>query len=292
MLTKGTLELNAHVRANPPKSAAPEDMRAWFRTVIGVTPVPEEAKLEPSSCPVPAYWIRPEGSRPDRVILFVHGGAYILGSPQTHLELTHRFAKASKTQALSVDYRLLPEHAYPACIDDIVAAYQYLLKEGFLPQHIVIAGDSAGGGITLTTALRIRDEGLPAPGGLVCFSPWTDFTGSGESMLKNADFDAMVDGRILPVLSQMILQGRDPVASSPLFANLANLPPLFLQCGNCEVLYDDSRRLAENYAKAGSVVVYDPWDGMTHVFEGFPTFVPEAIEATERAAAFVREKMG
>lgn len=292
MLTSGTKDLNAYVRANPPRSASPEDLRAWFVHLMRVIPTPEAAKLESSSCPVPAYWIRPENARNDRIILFVHGGAYMLGSPQTHLELTYRLAKNANALALSLDYRLVPENPFPACIDDVLAAYRYLLNEGFSPQHIAIAGDSAGGGITLLSAQRIRDEGLTAPGCLVCFSPWADFTGSGESVLKNAEHDAMVDGKLLPFLAQMILQGRDPVASSPLFANLAHLPPLFLQCGDSEVLYDDSRRLAESYAKAGSSVVYDPWAGMTHVFQGFPMYIPEAIEAVERAAAFIREKQG
>lgn len=292
MITKGTQELNAYVRANTPKSAAPDDMRAWYRALVSATPVPEDAKLEPSSCPVSAHWIRPEGVRQDRVILYVHGGAYILGSTETHLELTYRLAKAAKIQVHSVNYRLLPEHAYPACIDDVVAAYQYLVSAGFSPQHIAIAGDSAGGGITLTSAMRIRDAGLPAPGCLLCFSPWTDFTASGESVQTNAQWDSMVDARLLPVLSQMVLNDRDPVAHSPLFANLAHLPPLFVQCGTGEVLYDDSRRLVENYRKAGNSVTYDPWEGMTHVFEAFPTYVPEAIEAVERAGAFLREKLG
>jgi len=292
MMTAGTERLNVYVRANPPKSAAPADMRAWFLNLVKATPVPEAAKLESSTCPVPAYWIQPEGADMGRVILYAHGGAYVLGSSETHLELVHRFAKATGARALSVDYRLLPENPYPACIDDMLDAYRYLLKEGFSPQRIALAGDSAGGGITLSTALRIRDEGLPTPGCLVCFSPWTDFTASGESIQTNGQFDKMVDARLLPMLVQIILNGRDPVASSPLFADLSKLPPLFLQAGTSEVLFDDARRLAQRYEEAGSTVVFEPWEGMTHVFQAFPTFVPEAIEAIERAGAFVREKLG
>lgn len=292
MTPSGVEKLNAFVRANPAKSAAPDDLRVWFLNLVKATPVPEAAKLEPSTCPVPASWIQPEGADPRRVILYVHGGAYILGSPLTHLELVYRFAKSAGARALSVDYRLLPEHAYPACVDDVFDAYRYLLNEGISAQHIAIAGDSAGGGITMTTALRIRDQGLPQPGCLVCFSPWTDFTGSGETVHTNASFDPMVDGRLLPLLSQMILNGRDPVASSPLFADLSNLPPLLLQAGTLEVLFDDSRRLAKRYEEAGGKVLFDAWEGMTHVFQAFPTYVPEAIEAIERAAAFVREKQG
>ena len=292
MTSSGVERLNAYCRANPPKSVAPEDMRAWFTALIAATPVPDAAKLEASTCPVPASWIRPDGVDAERVILYVHGGAYMLGSSRDYLELVHRFATAASVQALSIDYRLLPEHAYPACVDDAIEAYRYLLKEGFSPKRIAIAGDSAGGGIMLTAALRIRDEGLPQPGCLVCFSPWTDFTASGESIQTNARFDAIIDARLIPMLAQMVLSGRDAVASSPLFADLSNLPPLFVQAGSREVLLDDSRRLAKRYEEAGGKVVLDVWDELTHVFQAFPTFVPEAIKAVEQAGAFVREKLG
>lgn len=291
MITSGTEELNAYVRANRPKSIAPEDMRAWYLNLVRITPLPDSAKLEPSSCPVPASWINSEDSDGNRVLLYVHGGAYMLGSSQTHLELIHRLAKAAQIRALSVDYRLFPEHAYPACIDDAFDAYQYLLNEGFSSRNIAIAGDSAGGGITLSMVQRLRDSNLPQPGCLVCFSPWTDFTASGESVKTNAKLDAMIDVRILPRLAQMLLNGRDPVATSPLFSNLAGLPPLFLQAASSEVLFDDSTRLAERYRQAGNEIVFDPWEGMTHVFQAFPTFVPEAIEAVKRAGAFIREKL-
>jgi monoterpene epsilon-lactone hydrolase len=292
MSSSGVERLNAYCRANPPKSVAPEDMRAWFRALVAISPVPDAAKLEVSTCPVPAFWIRPDGVDTDRVILYVHGGAYILGSSQTHLELVHRFAKAASARALSVDYRLLPEHAYPACVDDVFEAYRYLLKEGISPGRIAIAGDSAGGGITLSAALRIRDERLPLPGCLVCFSPWTDFTASGASIQTNASFDAMIDARLIPMLAKLVLSGRDEVASSPLFADLSNLPALFVQAGSKEVLLDDSRRLAKRYEEAGGSVVLEVWNEMTHVFQSFPTFVPEATRAIEQAGAFVHEKLG
>jgi acetyl esterase/lipase len=292
MTVSGVARLNAHLRANPPKSVAPEDMRAWFAALVATTPIPDTAKLETSTCPVPASWIKPAGSDAQRVILYAHGGAYLLGSPQTHLELVYRFAKEASTQALSVDYRLLPENPYPACIDDVIEAYRYLLKEGISPGNIAIAGDSAGGGITLTVAQRIRDEGLSPPGCLVCFSPWTDFTGSGASLKTNAKRDAIIDGRLLPMLAQMILNGRDPVKSSPLFADLHHLPPLLVHAGADEVLLDDSTRLATSYAEAGGSVVLKVWKDMTHVFQVFPTFVSEAIESVEQSGAFVREKLG
>jgi len=291
MLTAGTEQLNAYVRANRPKSIAPEDMRAWYENLVRVTPLPDSAKLEPSSCPVPASWIRSVNALEHRVLLYVHGGAYILGSSQTHLELIHRLGNAAGIDVLSVDYRLLPEHAYPACIDDAFEAYRYLLREGFSSRHIAIAGDSAGGGITLSLVQRIRDEHISLPGCVVCFSPWADFTGSGDSVKTNAKLDAMVDARLLPMLAQLVLNGRDTVGASPLFGNFNGLPPLFVQAAACEVLFDDSTRLAARYKEAGNEVVFDPWEGMTHVFQAFPTFVPEAIPAVERAGAFIREKL-
>ncbi len=290
-MSPGAVRLNEYVRANRPKSIDPADMRAWFLDLVKVTPIPEDAKLELSSCPASASWIRPSSSATDRVILYVHGGAYLLGSSRTHLELTYRLAKNAGTIALSSDYRLLPEHPYPACVDDVVETYRYLLKEGFSPQHIAIAGDSAGGGITLTTALRLRNDGLPPPACLLCISPWTDLTGSGETLVTNARYDSMIDTSRLPFLAQLLLLGRDARAHSPLFADLHNLPPLFLQAGTAEVLFDDSRRLAERYAEAGNKVIFDPWTGMTHVFQAFPTFALEAIEATEKAASFIREHL-
>lgn len=292
MTTSGVEKLNDYVRSNAPKSAAPDDMRAWFANLVSVTPIPDEAKLEKSTCSVPAYWIRPSDANPERVLLYLHGGGYILGSAQTHLELTYRLAKTAGVRSLSVEYRLLPENRYPACVDDAIAAYQYLLNEGISPKHIAIGGDSAGGGITLQTALRIRDEGLPQPGGLVCFSPWTDFTASGESIGVNGPFDPMVDPKMIGYLGSIVVGDRDPVAMSPLFANLANMPPLFLQAGTKEVLFDDSTRLAKRYEEAGSKVVFQAWENMSHVFQAFPTFVPEAIPAIEQAAAFLRENLG
>lgn len=291
MTPSATEQLNAYVRANRAKSAAPADLREWFVNIVSAVPIPDAAKLEPSSCPVPASWIQPECADPTRVILYVHGGAYVLGSPSTHLELVYRFAKEACARALSVDYRLVPEHPYPACIDDVCEVYRYLLSEGFSPHRIAIAGDSAGGGITLSSAQRIRDAGLPQPGCLVCFSPWTDFTVSGDTITRNADFDAMVDPRLLPMLAGIILNGRDPAEVSPLFADFSNMPPLFLQAGTHEVLLDDSCRLAKRYQDAGANVIFEPWEGMTHVFQAFPTFVPEAIPAIEHAGAFVREKL-
>jgi len=290
-MSKGLPELITYFRANPPASPAPADMRAWFASLMKTTPVPSEARLEPSRCDVPASFITPEGADPSRVILYLHGGAYILGSSETHLETIYRLAKASGVRALSVDYRLAPEHAWPACREDAVAAYRWLLAQDVAPSRIAIAGDSAGGGLTLSTLLAIRDAGLPLPACGAFFSPWVDFTGSGESAKTNGAEDPLVDPRGLTMMVGAILQGRDPAESSPLFADLHGLPPLFVQVGTAEVLLDDSRRLVDKVKAAGGEAELDAWEHMIHGFQAFPTYLPEAIAATERAAAFVRARL-
>ncbi len=288
----GLERLIEFLRANRPTSIAPDDMRAWFVNLMAATPTPPGASLEQSTCPVPAYWLRPEGSHADRIILYLHGGAYILGSPETHLEMVFRFAKAARANALLVDYRLLPEHPYPACLEDALAAYQYLLAEGYDPSRIAIAGDSAGGGITTSTAVGIRNAGLSQPKCFVCFSPWVDFSGSSPSIKSNERADPLVDPRQLPMLAQLILNGRDIISGSPLHADLSGLAPFFVQVGTREVLLDDARRLAARLRELGGTIVLDEWSEMIHGFQMFPTFLTEAVDAVERAGAFVREKLG
>ncbi|MDC3957195.1 alpha/beta hydrolase [Polyangium jinanense] len=287
----GLAELITFLRSNPPKSPAPADMRAWFAAILQSTPVPSEARLERSTCDVPAYFITPPGADTSRVIFYLHGGAYILGSSETHLETVFRLAKCAGVRALSVDYRLAPEHAWPACREDAVAAYRWLLAQDVAPSRIALAGDSAGGGLTLSTLLALRDAGLPMPGCAAFFSPWVDFTASGDSTKTNAEIDPLVDPRGLAMMAGAVLQGNDPAKSSPLFADLHGLPPLFVQVGTAEVLLDDSRRLVDKVKAAGGEAVLDVWEHMIHGFQAFPTYLPEAISSTERAADFLRARL-
>ena len=285
-------ELIAYLKANPIAGNTPAELRASFAASMLVTPAPSEARLEPTACEVPSYFIAPPDADPRRVILYLHGGGYIIGSAETHLELVYRFARASGTRALSVDYRLVPEHPFPACREDALAAYRWLLAQDISPARIAIAGDSAGGGLTVSTLLGIRDAGLPMPACGVLFSPWLDFTGSGESMKTNVGRDPMIDPALMSMMVPMILQGQDPVASSPLFADLRGLPPILVQVGTAEPLLDDSRSFAEKVKNAGGEVVLDAWDDMIHVFQIFSTYLPEANEAIQRAATFVRARLG
>ncbi|UQA61684.1 alpha/beta hydrolase [Polyangium aurulentum] len=285
-------ELTAYLKATPITGTTPAELRASFAASMLVTPAPSEARLEPTACEVPSYFITPPDTDPRRVILYLHGGGYIIGSAETHLELVYRFARASGTRALSVDYRLVPEHPFPACREDALAAYRWLLAQDIAPARIVIAGDSAGGGLTLSTLLGIRDAGLPTPAGGVLFSPWLDFTGSGEAMKTNAGRDPMIDPAFMGMMVSLILQGQDPVKSSPLFEDLRGLPPLLVQAGSAEVLLDDSSRLVEKVKAAGGEATLQVWEDMPHVFQVFPTFLPEANEAIERAGTFVRARLG
>jgi acetyl esterase/lipase len=292
MSSSGAAQLFAHLQATQPASPAPADMRAWFREVTKVCAPPADSRLEPAAASVPASWITPPGADAGHVILYLHGGAYIIGSPETHHELIYRFARAAGARALAVDYRLAPEHPYPAGVEDSVAAYRWLLAQGTPPERVAIAGDSAGGGLTVAALLALRAAGDPLPGCAVCFSPWVDFTGSGASVKTNAGKDPFVDPTSMAGMAVMVLGGKDPAANSPLFGDLSRLPPLFVQVGSDEVLLDDARRLVARANESGGRAVLDVWEHMVHSFQAFPAFMPEAVPAVERAGSFVRAHLG
>ena len=248
-----------------------------------------DVTLDTANGPVPAIVATPTATPPVRHILYIHGGAYISGSPRSHVAMVARLAKRASATATLIDYRLAPEHPYPAAIDDCVAAYRVLIAD-VDPKLVTIAGDSAGGGATLATACRLRDEGDPLPGALYTMSPWTDLSGSGESVVGRQALDPMLDG------SQLVDSARlyavdvalDDHGVSPLFADLAGLPPLLVQTGTDEILLSDSTRLAERATAAGVDVTLDLADDMWHVYQAFAGYVPEATQALIRAAVFIR----
>jgi epsilon-lactone hydrolase len=243
---------------------------------------------------VPAIWVEPDGAAGDRVIQYVHGGGYVLMSARTHAKLVGHIAKATGCRALSVDYRLAPEHPHPAAVTDSVAAYRWLLAEGIEPGHVAVSGDSAGGGLTVATLLKIRDDGLPIPAAGVPLSPWIDLEGTGDSMQSRADVDLIVDGTVIKGMADMFLGGQsshDPYAA-PLHADLAGLPPLYIQVGDEETLLDDSTRLAANAEAAGVEVRLDVFPEMQHVFQMAAGNMPEADDAVDRIAAWLRPRLG
>jgi monoterpene epsilon-lactone hydrolase len=234
--------------------------------------------------------VAPGYRRLDRHILFLHGGGFAGGSPRLYRNLTWRLAAAAGAALLCPDYRLAPEHPFPAALDDARASYGFLLAEGLDPRRIVLIGDSAGGGLVFSLMLRLRDEGVPLPGAAVALSPWTDLAMTGDSLRRNAAADPMIDpDRVLP-LAAYYLAGTDPRTpyASPLYGDLAGLPPSLIQVGSDEVLRDDSVRLATRLRAAGVRVVLEIWPRMPHVWHAFAPLVPESRRAIARIGAFVR----
>ena len=238
---------------------------------------------------VPGAWIIPPGLETKRTILYLHGGSYNAGSIASHLPLTGSIALAAKARVLAIDYRLAPEHPFPAAVEDALAAYRWLLKESAQANQIVVAGDLAGGGLTLSLLLSLRDKGLPLPAAAVCLSPLTDMTFSGESWTTNARTDFMLK-RIPAVKSAEIYyreaNPRAPLVS-PLFAELAGLPPLLIQVGSEEVLLSDSTLFAEKARLAGVDVTLENWKGMQHVWQYAASLLPEGRQAVARIGEFI-----
>lgn len=238
---------------------------------------------------VPATWIDVKGVRRDRVVLYLHGGAFITETPQFHGALLARICREARARGLMVSYRLAPEHRYPAALDDCLAAYRWLLAQGQEPGRVVVAGDSAGGNLTLALLLRLRDEGLPLPAGAVALSPVADLTFSGESVRRNDGIDDMFSADLMDNLVPVYLPRRELCAHphvSPVFGDCTGLPPLLLVVGSTELLLDDSVRVAQRWPGATLLV----WHGMPHVFAGFD-FLPEAREAIRRIGRFMRERL-
>lgn len=240
----------------------------------------------------PAEWLRPPSATPGRVVLYLHGGGYVIGSPRSHRHLAAAIAGAAAASALLLDYRLAPEHPFPAAVEDATAAYRWLLDQAIAPEHIVIAGDSAGGGLTVATLLALHEARVPLPAGGVCISPWVDLTCSGASYRTMAAADPIVRRAGVEEMARAYLGAtppRTPLAS-PLFADLRGLPPLLIHVGSDEVLLDDAVLLAER-AKAGGVdATLEIYDRMIHVWHWFLPMLDEAQTAVEAIGRFVRSR--
>ena len=238
---------------------------------------------------VPAEWIAAPGAIADRVILYLHGGGYVLGSINTHRAMIARIARASNARALAIDYRLAPEHPFPAAVEDATAAYKWLLAQGYKPAKIVIAGDSAGGGLALATLIALRDAKQPMPAGCVPISPWTDLEGTGDSIRTKAAKDPMVQQDNLAGSAKQYIGGADPKNPllSPLHADYRGLPPMLIHVGEAEILLDDATRVAERAKRAGVDVQLEVWDDMIHVWHVFAKILPEGQQAIDKIGKFV-----
>ncbi len=269
-----------------------EEQRAGMEAIASQFQLAEDVRCEPVDAGgVPAEWIATPGAAVEHVIFYLHGGGYMIGSITTHREMISRLSRASGARALAIEYRLAPEHPFPAAVEDATAAYRWLLSTGIDPARIVIAGDSAGGGLTVATLVALRDTGDPLPAAAVCLSPWVDMEGIGDSMTTKAEADPMISHQDVLEGAQAYLNGADPRTplAAPLYADLKGLPPLLIQVGTAEVLLDDSTRLAERARSAGVDVTLEPWDDMIHVFQFFASTLPEARQAIDRIGEFVRQ---
>jgi phosphinothricin tripeptide acetyl hydrolase len=238
---------------------------------------------------VPAEWLIPAGISNGRVVLYLHGGSYMSGSPNSHRSLVANIAIASKARALVLDYRLAPEHPHPAAVDDAVAAYKWLINGHVDPQHLAIAGDSAGGGLSIALLLSLRDSNIPLPAACVCLSPWTDLAFTGESWKSKAKADLIIYDYKELAFAKMYMGGLDPKTPlvSPVYADLKGLPHLLVQVGTDEVLLSDSTRLVERAKQAGVDAVIDEWERMQHVWQFAASFIPEGRRAIDRIGEFI-----
>lgn len=237
-----------------------------------------------------AEWLRPKRAPDDKVLLYLHGGAYVIGSCRSHGQMVSHIARAAGINALVPEYRLSPEHKFPAAIEDCVAVYRELLTSGIRPENIVIAGDSAGGGLTVATLLSLRDSGDPLPGAAVLLSPYLDVTASGESATTRADQDPWFRASDMKVVVSNYC-GADELKNplvSPVFAEVQGLPPVLIQVGDDEILLSDSTRFADKIRAAGGTVDIEIWPEMWHVFQLFVGKMPEARQAINKIGDYVR----
>jgi acetyl esterase/lipase len=269
-------------------------------TIRGITarapayPKPDDITWEAINAGgVPAEWVVPDDCEPGRVIVYFHGGGYSTGTIHANRGLCSHIARAARARVLSVDYRLAPEHRFPAAVDDAVAAYRFVVSEGYAPENVALGGDSSGAGLVLGTLVALRDGGEPLPGTAICLCPWTDLTLSGATVDAKRDEDPMVRASILALMADAYLGDADPRSptASPLFADLTGLPPLLVQVGSAELLLDDSRRFAKRAEDAGVDVTLEIWDDMIHVWHSFADLLPEGREAVARIGSYVDERL-
>ena len=290
-------ELDAMLRKLPQASGPVpvERIREGFAAFMGSLPVPADVRRTPAEVAGrPAVLVEPEGAARPGTILYFHGGGFSFGSPETAMVLTANLVRRTGVRAISLDYRLAPEHPFPAAIDDGVAAFRTLLDSGIDPASIVFAGDSAGGGLTVTTCLAARDAGLPMPAAIAAFSPGLDHTRSGATITTKEGIDPFFTGEGLGRNGEMYLGGQDPnqpLLAPAVLADLTGFPPILLQAGTNELLLDDSVRLADRAREAEVDVILDVTAGVPHVFQAFTGTLDEAGQALDRAALFLTQHL-
>lgn len=271
------------------------DLRAMYNQMGAITPLPAGAAHRAENAGGVPVEIGAIGDEPTAAtILFFHGGGYSIGSLESHRGMLAALGEAAGARTVAVNYRLAPEHPFPAALDDALAAYRWLLESGVDPHSVAFAGDSAGGGLAVATLVRARDEGLPLPACAVLFSPFTDLAGSGETMTLKAADDVMVTAEVLDRLSAGYIGGADAAnpAISPIHADLRGLPPLFVFVGTAEVLIDDSVRLARKAMLGDVAVRLEAWPRLPHVWPMFAGILDEGREALVAAGTWIAQQTG
>jgi epsilon-lactone hydrolase len=273
-----------------PAGSDVSEQRRLLRDLLSAQPLPPEITVTAAALGgVPTAEITVDGIEPRHVVLYFHGGVYVMGDAALAADLASQIARRTRARAISVDYRLAPEHPYPAAVDDALAAYQALLDNGAAPSDIIFAGESAGAGLAIATLVNARDHGLPLPAAALAMSPYADLTLAGTTMQTKRDADPLLSPEALQARVGDYTAGQDAAAGliSPIFADLSGLPPLIIQAGTHEVLLDDAIRLARQAATADVEVTLDITPGVPHVFQAYHPILDEAAAALDRAGQFL-----
>jgi epsilon-lactone hydrolase len=288
--------LIAQLRAQPaPAKPTVADARAGYEQMGAMLGGAPDARCEKVNVGgIAAEWVAAPGADPQRVVLYLHGGAHVIGSLNTHRRLAYDISAASAARLLMIDYRLAPEHPFPAGVNDATTAWRWLLEQGFSARRLAIAGDSSGGGLTFSTLVNLRDQTLPLPACAAVMSPWVDLECTGTSVATRAERDPILTKEFLSWMAGLFLHGKDPRTplASPLHADLAGLPPMLIQVGTAEILLDDSLRIAERLHRAGVDVHLTVWPDMPHVFAFFAPILSEGRDGCLETGNYIRCKLG
>jgi len=295
MASQESLLVRQYLMASKASQTAESDIetaRKGLEALSTLTPLAPDIIVEKTNIEgIPAEWVMAPNAVGDRVFLYLHGGAYIMGSCNTHRYLASKLSRSTAARVLVPEYRLAPENPFPAAIEDALKVYRSLISSGISPDKIIIGGDSAGGGLTLATLLSLKDEDEALPALAVLLSPWTDMEGTGDSMETRADSDPWLSpdaSRATPALYIRDLDLRHPLVS-PIYADLSGLPSMLIHVGNDEILLSDSARLVDCARAAGVEVTFKVWDEMWHVFQTF--VIPEAQQSIDEIGEFVQKKL-
>jgi monoterpene epsilon-lactone hydrolase len=287
MSTEQQETLDAILRQSAfPADADVNEQRRLLRELLSAQPLPAEVTVTAGELGgVPIAEVTVDGIEPRHVVLYFHGGVYVMGDAALAADLASQVGRRTQAKAISVDYRLAPEHPYPAAVDDALAAYRALLDDGIAPWDIALAGESAGGGLAVATLVSARDHGLPLPAAALVMSPYVDLTLAGATMETKREADPLLSREALQARIPDYTSGQDAALGliSPIFADLSGLPPLIIQAGSHEVLLDDAVRLARATAAADVQVTLDITPGVPHVFQAYHSILDEATAALDRA---------